>query len=64
MTSKKETNGINVTVFNMITNKNEAKTCDWIANANSIAQNVFQIKNRIMKHVNVNVKVIVHTNKL
>ena len=30
------------------------------ANANSIAQLAIQIKNEITKHVNVNVKIIVH----
>ena len=35
-----------------------------IVNANSIVQHVIQIKNGIMKHVNVNVKIIVHTKKI
>ena len=47
----------------MITNKNEAKpitehiSCD--CNANSTGQYVIQIKNGIITHVNVNVKIIV-----
>ena len=39
--------------FNIITNKNV------IVNANSIVQHVIQIKNGILKHVNVSVKNIV-----
>ena len=35
-----------------------------IVNANSIVQHVIQIKNRIMKHVNVNVKIIINTKKI
>ena len=35
-----------------------------IVNANSIEQHVIQIKNGIIKHVNVNVKIIVHTKKI
>ena len=35
-----------------------------IANANSIVQLAFQIKNGIMKHVHVSVKVIVHARKI
>ena len=34
-----------------------------IVNANSIVQHVIQNKNRIIKHVNVNVKIIVSANK-
>ena len=35
-----------------------------IVNAMSIVQHVIQIKNRIMKHVNVNVKIIINTKKI
>ena len=35
-----------------------------IANANSLMQHVIQIKNIIIKHVNVSVKIIVHANKI
>ena len=35
-----------------------------IVNANSIVQHVIQIKNGIIKHVNVNVKIIVHAKKI
>ena len=35
-----------------------------ILNANSIAQYVIQIKNGIIKHINVNVKIIVVAKKL
>ena len=35
-----------------------------IVNAISIVQHVIQIKNRIMKHVNVNVKIIINTKKI
>ena len=64
----KETKDINVKVFNMITNKNEAKTmtkhisCNCKCKFNS--QHVIQIKNEIKKHVNVSVKIIVHAKKI
>ena len=65
----KETKDIKVKPFNTITNKNEAKamtehvSCD--CNANSIVQYyVIQVKNEIIKHANVNVKVIVDTKKI
>ena len=35
-----------------------------IVNANSIVQHVIQIKNEIIKHVNVNVKVIIIAKKI
>ena len=63
-----ETQKTNVKAFNMITNKNEAKTmtkhisCD--CKCNPIVQHVIQIKNGIIKHVNVNVKVIVSAKKI
>ena len=50
---------INVNPFNMITNKNQAKgmtehvLCDCKCKSNYIV-NVIQIKNGIIKHVNVN----------
>ena len=64
----KETKDINVKAFNMITNKNEAKQPQnifhVIVNANSVVQHVIQIKNGIIKHVNVNVKCIVSAKKI
>ena len=51
----------------MITNKNEAKTitkhisCDCKCKFNT--QHVIQIKNGIIKHVNVNVKIIISAKK-
>ena len=36
----------------------------WIVNANSIVQYIIQIKNGIIKHVHVNVKIIVHAKKI
>ena len=55
---------IHAKTFNMITNKNEGKTMTKyvyvIPNAGSIVQHVIQIKNGMMKHVNVSVKIIVH----
>ena len=55
---------INIKIFNMITEKNQAitmtKDFHMIANANSIIQPVIQIKHEIMKHVNVNLKIIIH----
>ena len=35
-----------------------------IVNVNSIVQYVIQIKSKIIKHVNVNVKIIVHAKKI
>ena len=35
-----------------------------IVNANSIVQHVIQIKNEIIKHVNVNIKIIVPAKKI
>ena len=55
----KETKDINVKAFNTITNKNEAKAMT----ANSIVQYVIQIKDSIIKHVNVNVKIIARAKK-
>ena len=60
----KETKDINGKAFTMIRNKSEAKTMTEnifhvIVNANSMVQYVIQIINGIIKHVNVNVKVIV-----
>ena len=59
----KETKCINIKAFNILTNKNEAKTMTnifhVIVNANLIVHHVIQIKNGIMKHVNVNVEIIV-----
>ena len=52
----------------MITNKNEAKAMTnkfyVIVNANSIVLHVSQIQNWITKHVNLNVKIIVHIRKI
>ena len=57
-----------VKVFDMVTNKNEAKTMrkhiHLIINANSIAQHVIQIKNEMMKHVNVNAKIVISAKKI
>ena len=64
----KKVKGIIVKVFNMIANKNEAKTMTKIfhvnVNANLIVQHVIQIKNGIIKHVNVNVKIIISAKKI
>ena len=63
----KETKDINVKEFNTITNKNEAKamiehiSCDCKCKFN---QHVIQIKNGIIKHVNVNAKIIAHTKNI
>ena len=59
----KETKDINVKTFNMIMYKKKLK--QWqnishaILNANLIVQHVIQIKNGIIKHVNVNVKITI-----
>ena len=67
----KKAKDINFKVFNVITNENEANTMtkrDFkfhvILNANSIVQQVIQIKNGIIKHVNVNVNFIVKAEKI
>ena len=72
----KEAKDINVKTFNMIINKNESKAmtgdmivnwCDVIhviVNANSIVQYAIQIKNGVIKHVNVNVKITIHEKRL
>ena len=65
----KETKDIYVKAINMLTNKNEAKAMTEhtsehiydrthvIVNANSVVQHVIHIKNGIIKHANVNVKI-------
>ena len=61
----KEIKDVNVKAFHIIANKNQAKAMEnifhMIVNAISIKQYVIQMKNGITKHVNVNVKNIVHT---
>ena len=57
-----KTKSVHFTLFNMITRINEARTLIHVlVNANSIAQDVIQIKKRIMKHVNVSIKIIERT---
>ena len=64
----RKTKDINVKTFNMITNTNEAKamtehiSCDCKCKLN--VQYVIQTKNGIIKHVNMNVKIIVHAKKI
>ena len=62
-----ETKGVNVKRLNMITRISEAKTLEnifhAIVNANLTVQYVIQIKNGIIKHVSVSVKIIVHEKK-
>ena len=54
-----KTKSVHFTVFNMITRINEARTLIHVlVNANSITQDVIQIKKKIMKHVNVSIKII------
>ena len=65
----KETKDINIKAFNMITNKDEAKEMTEhifhvTVNANSIVQHVFQVKNGIIKHVSMNVKIIANVKKI
>ena len=50
---------INIKAFNMITSKIHV-----IVNANSIVQYLIQIKNGIIKHVNVNIKIILRAKKI
>ena len=64
----KETKDINVKVFNMITNKDEAKamtehiSCDCKCKFDSTTRN--SNKNGIIKHVNVNLKIILSAKKI
>ena len=64
----KKAKDVNVKVFDFIANKNEAKAMTKIfhaiANASSIVQLVIQIKNRVMKYVNVSVKILAHPKKI
>ena len=57
-----KTKDINAKAFNMITNENEAKAMTKDISCNFkfklILQPVIQIKSGIIKHVNVNVKII------
>ena len=63
-----KTKDIHVKVFNLITDRNEAKTmvkhilcdCKWKSNSTTDNSN----PNAIMKHVDVNVKIIVHTKRV
>ena len=63
-----KTKDINFKVFNMTAKINEARalvkhiSCDFKCKFNS--KHVIQIKNEIMKHVNVSVKIIVLTQKI
>ena len=61
----KETKYLNVKAFNVIKNKNEVKAMfQMLVNVNSIAEYVIQIKNGVIKQVNVEVKVIVSAEKV
>ena len=68
MCSKRNKRHIYVKPFNMIINKNEAKamaehiSCECKCKLNS--KHVVRIKNGIIKHVNVNVKIIVSSKKI
>ena len=65
----KETKDINVKEFNMITNKNEAKAitkhipCECKCKFNSTICNS-NLKNGLIKHVHVSVKIIVRSKKI
>ena len=65
----KKRNSIHIKGFNMITNEKEAKTmakhisCDSKCKFNSTTCKI-QMKNGIIKHVNVSVKIIVHAKKI
>ena len=64
----RKTKDINVKTFNMTTHTNEAKamtehiSCDCKCKLD--VQYVIQTKNGIIKHVNMNVKIIVHAKKI
>ena len=63
----KETKDINADECNMITNEDEAKamtehiSCDCKCNSN---RTIYNSKQKIIKHVNVNVKIIVNAKKI
>ena len=63
-----KTKDINIKLFNMITKINEDKTlikhisCDWKSKLPSTTCN--EIKNGMMKHINVSVKIIVRAKKI
>ena len=64
-----ETKDVNVKVLNVITRINEAeimvKRVSFVTvNVDSIVQHVIQIKNGIMKHVYVSVKIMAHTKRI
>ena len=67
ITVPKEAKYINVKIFNIITDKNKAKTISkkisWVCKCKfntSIPLHILQIKNGIMKYANASVKMIVH----
>ena len=64
----KETKQIHTKVFNVITNTDEAKKVasifHVIVNASSIVKNAIHLKNEIIKHVTVNVKIITTAKKI
>ena len=63
----KETKQIHTKAFNVITNTDEAKkvaSIFVIVNASSIVKNVIHLKNGIIKHVTVNVKIIASAKKI
>ena len=62
----RKTQDINVKVFNVTRNKNEAKNMAIhnLCDSNSIVQYVIQIDNGIIKHVNLSVEIIVHAKKI
>ena len=68
MCSKKTPKDINVEALNIITNKNETEAmtehilCNCKCKFNSTIG--IQIKNGIIKHVHLNVKIIVHVKKI
>ena len=66
---QKKKQDINAKAFNMITNKNQAKTMTKhvlhiIVNVNSIIHHVIQITNDIIKHVNANGKIMISAKKV
>ena len=71
ITVPKEAKYINVKIFNIITDKNKAKTISkkisWVCKCKfntSVPLHVIQIKNGIMKHVTGSVKIVIHGKRL
>ena len=63
-----KTKSINVRVFNMIIRKNKSKTfvkhVSYNCKSKSIVQLAIQVKNEIIKHANVSIKVMIRARRI